>query len=226
MSQAVLGASVLPVNEVEVRAGRCRAIPEIVPAQRGWDPERFGREQMLGLIRQVFFSSTPARQVVFSTVDPFTDGGGLCLRAAETLAGETESSIAILDLDCAHDELRNRDGRRPGVRGLGTRIRENIWRVPVANRAAGTAALQTYMTDVRQGFAYSIVNASWLGQSGQAMEVAQAADGIILVVSARRTRRAAAMRMKEMVQASRARLLGVVLSDREFPIPERIYRGL
>jgi len=56
--------------------------------------------------------------------------------------------------------------------------------------------------------------------------MAQIADGVVLVVSAERTRRAAACKIKEMLEAAQVRLLGAVLSDREFPIPERIYRRL
>jgi len=58
------------------------------------------------------------------------------------------------------------------------------------------------------------------------MATAQFADGIILVVSAHRTRRIAARKIKEVLEAAQARILGTVLSDRIFPIPEGIYRRL
>jgi Mrp family chromosome partitioning ATPase len=56
--------------------------------------------------------------------------------------------------------------------------------------------------------------------------MAQFADGIILVLSAHRTRRAMARKIKETLEAAQVRILGTVLSDRVFPIPERIYRRL
>src|SRR5258708_26835679 len=52
----------------------------------------------------------------------------------------------------------------------------------------------------------------------------QLADGVILVLSAQRTRRVTARNVKEGLERAEARILGTVLSDRDFPIPERIYR--
>jgi Mrp family chromosome partitioning ATPase len=56
--------------------------------------------------------------------------------------------------------------------------------------------------------------------------MAEFTDGIVLVLSAQHTRRAAALRIKEKVDEAHVRLLGTVLSDREFPIPQRLYRRL
>jgi Mrp family chromosome partitioning ATPase len=56
--------------------------------------------------------------------------------------------------------------------------------------------------------------------------MAQLADGIVLVLSAQHTRRITARKVKEQLEAAQARFLGTVLSDRVFPIPERIYRRL
>jgi Mrp family chromosome partitioning ATPase len=56
--------------------------------------------------------------------------------------------------------------------------------------------------------------------------MAQFADGIILVLSAQRTRRIMARKIKGMLEAAQARILGTVLSDRVFPIPDGIYRRL
>jgi Mrp family chromosome partitioning ATPase len=54
----------------------------------------------------------------------------------------------------------------------------------------------------------------------------QLADGIVLVLSAERTRRVTARNMKDRIEGAHARVLGTVLCDREFPIPEKIYRRL
>jgi hypothetical protein len=81
---------------------------------------------------------------------------------------------------------------------------------------------ENFMQQVRQQFSYSIVAAS----SAPASEprLAEFADGMVLVISALRTRRAAARKLLE--DLSHVRLLGTVLQDREFPIPEGIYRRL
>jgi hypothetical protein len=57
----------------------------------GWNPEDFAREQIQGLVRQVFFprAERPARQVVFSAAEPETDVQNLCWRVGEALSLET-----------------------------------------------------------------------------------------------------------------------------------------
>ncbi len=84
--------------------------------------------------------------------------------------------------------------------------------------------MSDYLSVIRREFEYSILLAESGTQSGQATEMAQAADGMILVLSARYTRRAAARRIKQGFDDAGVRLLGTVLTDREFPIPEAIYR--
>jgi Mrp family chromosome partitioning ATPase len=49
---------------------------------------------------------------------------------------------------------------------------------------------------------------------------------MVLVVQANSTRRVTAQKVKEKLQAANARLLGTVLSERTFPIPETIYKKL
>jgi Mrp family chromosome partitioning ATPase len=46
------------------------------------------------------------------------------------------------------------------------------------------------------------------------------------VLEARSTRKFAAQRVKSMLNSANARLLGTILTERTFPIPERIYRKL
>jgi hypothetical protein len=46
------------------------------------------------------------------------------------------------------------------------------------------------------------------------------------VLGAHSTRRATARKIKETLEAAQARILGTVLSERTFPVPERIYRRL
>jgi Mrp family chromosome partitioning ATPase len=89
-----------------------------------------------------------------------------------------------------------------------------------------TASLHSYLADVRMQFGYSIVEAPPAGESDLATAMAQFADGIILVLSAQRTRRIMARKIKGMLEAAQARILGTVLSDRVFPIPDGIYRRL
>jgi len=207
----------------------------------GWDPEDFALEQIRGLVRQVFLLNMgrPVRQVVFSALDPETDVRTICRQVGEVLARETEGSIAVvgeypqllLDTETYLGKVRERraqDASAP-LRQTATRVGANLWLAPAVGRyedRVTTTLLHSYMGDVRMQFAYSIVEAPPAGESNLATAMAQFADGIILVLSAQRTRRIMARKIKGMLEAAQARILGAVLSDRIFPIPEGIYRRL
>ncbi len=197
----------------------------------GWDPEGFAQEQIRGLVRQVFLSNPErsVRQVVFSAAEPETDVQNLCWRAAEALAQETTESIALAGTysQALPDANAAEIGGRRKISA--TRVRDNLWLVsPAANGGdpVTTAWLQSYLGDLRTQFEYSIVVGPSASESNPAAAMAQLADGIVLVLSAQHTRRIAARKIKEKLEGVRARLLGTVLSDRAFPIPERIYRRL
>jgi hypothetical protein len=203
---------------------------------RGWNPKNFAREQIRGLVLQTFFSSgaRPVRQVVFSSLEPETDVRGLCWRVAEALSRETPASIAVAGryprLIRGETQLERED--KPlstPMRQTATRVRGNLWLVTDRTSDGDpitAASLHSFLGEVRRQFEYSIVQGPTAGGSNQATAMAQFADGIILVLSAQCTRRATARKVKETLEAAKARLLGTVLGDRVFPIPEAIYRRL
>jgi Mrp family chromosome partitioning ATPase len=61
---------------------------------------------------------------------------------------------------------------------------------------------------------------------GAAPLFCKASDGAVLVITANQTRREAAVRAKEILLSWNAQLLGAVLDNRAFPVPESIYRRL
>jgi hypothetical protein len=191
-------------------------------------------------VRQVFFASSPrpVRQVVFSAVEAETDVRNVCRRIGEALALETVGSVAVMGRSPLILQNAKALGERwpePPSRGSTTlrqranRISENLWLVPAEERngePATAAELHSYLGEMRAEFEYSIVEGPAAGESQEAMAMAQFADGIILVLSALRTRRVTAQKIKEMLENAQVRLLGTVLSDRVFPVPEAIYRRL
>jgi len=206
----------------------------------GWNLDDFAREQLLGLVRQVFFSSADrrVRQVVFSAVDPEKEILSLCRQVGEVLSLETEGSVAVMggfphilkvqkaETEVVKKELRDGDGQ---LRQVATQVRANLWWIPKdgeENELRSATALHARLGQVRREFEYSIIEAPSAAESHAAMAMSQFADGIILVLSARYTRRAVARKIKESLEGTKARILGTVLSDRVFPLPEAIYRRL
>jgi len=207
----------------------------------GWSLDDFAREQIRGLMRQVFFSSADRqiRQVVFSAVDPETGVLSICRQVGEALASETQASVAVVggfphvvevremeSCDVAHKE--NGDGS-DRLRRIGTKVLANLWWIPTEageRDSRSATSLHARLGRIRREFDYSIVEAPPAAESHAAMAMSQFADGIILVLSARYTRRAVARKVKESLEGTRARILGTVLSDRVFPLPQAIYRRL
>ena len=204
------------------------------PRTKGWSHESFASGQIQGLIRQVFFSNAPSRvrQVIFSAVDPDTDVPSICNQVGEALALETTESVAVLgglgDRP-AFGAVADQRHRRPlmPLQRIATRVHGNLWLLPPAALEGGsTSSLHSYLGELRREFEFSIIAAPPAAESHAAIAMAEFADGIILVLSANRTRRATARNVKQALEAAQARLLGTVLSDRVFPIPERLYRRL
>ena len=93
----VIGAGLFPTPEIVAeenfgsQSDRTRSSP-------GWSPESFAREQIQGLVREVFLSSAarPVRQVVFSAVDAETDVRGICRQVGEALAAEIPGKVGVM----------------------------------------------------------------------------------------------------------------------------------
>ena len=225
-------------------AERMKSGPELLRNLRpagGWSPQSFARAQIRGLVRQVFFSNAarPVRQVVFSAVDSEADIRSMCRQVGEALAADSPGSIAVAGwlplgsqdaetYPAAMTEHAAKDENSP-LRQAGTRVRSNLWLVPAAGvcgDAVTTALLRSHLWELRREFEHSIVVGPAAGVSNDATAMAQLADGVILVLSAHHTRRATARQIKATLEGAQARILGTVLSDRVFPIPEGIYRRL
>jgi len=212
-----------------------RAYPEkIHPVAVNWTPEKFAQEQICSLVRQVFspLLKRPVRQVVFSGVEPRTDVYGICMGVAATMAKEVSRDVALVGLSnesatgIEMGEPDAHDGKEYSpLRESAIHLRRNLWLLRT-HEGTGTSSLQAYLSEIRREFEYSVIVAPAAGDSNEASTMAQMADGIVLVLSAGRTRRATACRIRRSLDDAQVRLLGVVLSDREFPIPDGIYRRL
>ena len=213
-------------------------LSESGPSTAGaWNKETFADEQIRGLVRQVFSPglNPPVQQVVFTSVERETDVRGLCRWVGVVLAEEKLAEIAVGDESETCSGLssarRDLDGdsryRTAPIRQFATRIHRNVWRVPPRSTMptlSCRSSLCSYLSELRREFEYSIVAAPASAMSSKALEMARFADGIILVLSAQHTRRVTALKVRNAL--GHVRLLGTVLSDREFPIPTSIYRRL
>ena len=207
-----------------------------------WNPDRFGDEQVRSLVRQVFLPGwpKPARQVVFCAVED-GDVAGICLRVSQTLAAQIPWNVALVETHLPSPERLDVYGtatpsfRPAGFRPLrdsARRISSHLWQVPremfLGENEAGLSVewLPGRLRELRLEFDYTVLHGPPAGMCSDAALLGYLSDGVILVLQANSTRRAAAQRAVQTLQATNARLLGSVLNGRTFPIPEGIYRRL
>ena len=209
-----------------------KAIPHERARAMQWDTDKFAEEQVRGLVRQLFSPALkPAvQQVLFCAVEAETEVLSLCRWVAEMLAEERKREVALVEESeiggqCTFDDAEA-SHERGSIRQFGTRIHRNLWLFPARHAASDPwkGSFSAYLSAVRREFEYSIVSAPAPTISSKALEMATFTDGVVLVVSAQRTRRVMALKVRSAL--SRVRLLGTVLSEREFPMPTSIYQRL
>jgi Mrp family chromosome partitioning ATPase len=208
------------------------------------DPDGFAREEILRLVQGLFLATngngqSSRRQVVLCGIDQADGSHSLCAGVARRLAEEVPSQVCVVDANlrgpAKSPELFPSDSLPLSEIGtthkLMRRITENLWLATCAS-AANDGGLPTLeqvgalVRDLRDEFAYVVISAPPVGLYGDAVFLGQMADGVVLVLEANSTRRVAARKAKQTLEAVNVQVLGTVLNNRTFPIPEKIYRRL
>lgn len=209
------------------------------------DLDAFADEEVLKLVRHLFLATDPGgrnipRRVVLCGVDRSDGSNLLCAKIGRCLASQVESSVCVVDAN-----VRNpADGlfdlgplESPMVSGSGNtgsglhRVAGNLWLLSVDVHAEnrGVPALEQVRAGIRDlgpEFAYVVISAPPAGLSSDAALLGQIADGVVLVLEANSTRRETAKKAKEALESADVRVVGMVLNNRTFPIPEKIYHRL
>lgn len=183
------------------------------------------------------------RVVSFSGIARDDRSSWICARAGEALAAQAGASVCIVDANLASPQLHvPLCGANPigfaealvtdGPIGnfampLGAR---NLWLIPAGLTKPGVYPLlerfRERFEELRATFDYILISAPALDRETEATLIGQLADGVVLIVEAHRSRRETVRRVKEQLEIARVQLLGAVLDQREFPIPEKLYRKL
>jgi hypothetical protein len=208
----------------------------VASAANEWDPEDFAHEQIRSLMRNVFFhgNGRSIKQVAFSALGRGTNVANICECVAQALAAETASDVVVVVREPKEKEIVAfpRYTASAAVRCGATRIGNGLWRACESeSRKVGVeASLGRYwlsrLAELRGEFEFAVIEAPMAGTSSETALLGELADGIVLVLGANRTRKAVARKLKETLEVGRSRILGTVLSERTFPIPERLYRRL
>lgn len=86
--------------------------------------------------------------------------------------------------------------------------------------------LRVIVDDLAKTYRTVILDLPSILEHPEAPALATAADGVVLVARANRTRREVAQRALLLLEGAHCRTLGVVLNQRKYPIPDFLYRRL
>jgi protein-tyrosine kinase len=228
----------------DVADARASQVEPAALSAAAWDAARFADQQIRMLVRQVFVPGwpKPARHVVFSAVDENTYVAEICMEVAKALAAQIPGSVCVIEANLHNPELESvfarpdyrksfRNELKP-LQACSQQIERNLWLAPLRvllddhDRFPSSAFLERRLSDFRLEFDYTVLHAPPAGQYGEVAVLGQLSDGVALALEANATRRVAAQRAKEMLQAANIRVLGAILSERTFPIPQCLYRRL
>lgn len=230
----------LPADfEQPVAAGR----PRGTPGQKKSDEN----SEVSKLVHAVFFDMEPLapHAVAFADLEAASARHSVCARAGELLAARVPGSVCLVDANLEapslhqyfrvenhfgwtealqqarpiQDFLRFTEGSNLSILTSGTV--EDGWQDLLQEEAVATR-----MRELREEFDYVLLLCPPVSAAPQAQILGRLADGMILVVEANSTRRDRALQLKAELEEADVRLLGAVLNNRTFPIPDAIYSRL
>lgn len=203
------------------------------------------RQELLKLITGVFRGADQAiRTIAIAPADEHGSSAWTAACSGELLAGRFPGkAVCVADADFKSGNL-HRFFDLPCGLGFSDamlttnpiwtycrRVSENLYILSggSAPDAAGGVAHDSMFNRVeqlRREFAYCVVATPPIRSSAEALAIADMVDGVVLVVEAEATRRDTARAAKEMLTASKVPLLGAVLNNRKFHIPQWLYQRL
>lgn len=220
------------------------AVPEIaklVPVKKEPpDPE------ITKLVQRLFLQTgreSGPKVVSFSGIARDDRSSWICARAGEILAEQADTSVCMVEANFwspqlhVHSSAANRIGLAEAlttqgpIRNFATPVcGQNLWLLPSGLVKPGFyPSIERYrerFAELRESFDYILVSAPPLSHETEAALIGKLADGVVLIVEANQNRRETVRRAKEQLESAKVQLLGAVLDQRTFPIPEKLYQRL
>ncbi len=209
-----------------------------------FDLNLHARAEYLKLVRGLFLEQTEKtpRVVVFAGIDDGSGSSRICASVADVLVAEVRQSVCVVDANpqsTSWVQLAGGGNHRAvtadllqegSVRDLAQQLHpEKLWFLACKMAANGhlrSDLLRARFLELRKEFEYVLVDGPPVALDSTSALLAPLTDGLVLVVEANSTRREVARKVKETLELAHVQLLGAVLNNRTFPIPEIIYRNI
>lgn len=205
------------------------------------------QEQLSKLVQRVFLlpGAEAPRVVVFTASEPGNGSTWIAARAAETLAAQVSGTVCLIDANLKNPQLHSefevesQEGFAEALRGPApisnfarSLARPNLRLVSCGSALEtnlpnlGSERVRQKVRELRAEADYILMDAPSVTASPDVAVLGAAADGVVLVLKANSSRRETARQAVEDLHAANVRILGAVLNQRTFPIPEVIYQML
>ena len=184
------------------------------------------------LAEKIFFPAGSAQRtrILFVAADDQTDVTASCEQMGRALADYSGARVGIVAQvfsSPANGAKKRAQAAGDSWRSHCAQISEMVWRIPARlfeSRNGSGKGEGSVSRELEAGFAYFLV-ASRLPEARLQTRSIRC-DGIVLVLTAHRTRREVALHAIAELEKCEAPLLGAVLDKRTFPVPDAIYRRL
>jgi capsular exopolysaccharide synthesis family protein len=218
---------------------------EMQPAQLEMQPAQ--KDELTKLVQRLFLATgaETSRVVVVASMEAGSGSSWICARMAETLASQISASVCVVDANLGAPSLHqqfqveNHHGLSDALRDAGPvrqfvgRVRrENLWLLSCGADSSswqslvGSDRMKMRIAELRQEFDYVLIDAPALNTSNDAVMLGCAADGVAVVLKANSSRRETARKAMHELERAKIKVLGAVLNQRTFPIPQGIYDRL
>ena len=224
----------------------------LAPVSRTTSTHPVLQHQLAGLVQRTFLApdqpGPPARSIVFAGVDESLGSAPLAATTAQILAGRVSGAVCLVDADLDRpvlhrvfgltntvglaEALKGHEPLRHYARRLHAGTDNAPWLMTAGSPGGGSESLLVAETDrgrlrdLIDAYDFVVMHMPAVMQHPAASALAAQVDGVVLVVEANVTRRQSLRAAAEALRACGARVLGTVLNNRTFPIPEALYRRL
>ena len=184
------------------------------------------------------------RVVAFCCVEPAVSEGRICAQTAMMLAARVNRPVCVVDSNPLSSSvhrffgLSEQSGLTEAATGdsfFGSRARRiagsNLTLIDAGNAMADSQLARWEsaafgLRELRSQFDYILINGPAVPDRGQSVFLGRLCDGVVLILEANSTRRDTAARVKSEMEQANVPVLGAILNNRTFPIPDALYSKL
>lgn len=207
--------------------------------------EKGSLEQINLLVQQVFMapSADAPRVVVLTSADPGTGCTWVTAHVAEILAGRVAGSVCVVDANLRDPSLHQQFGVDNAV-GLSDALLQldpirgyvrslslpNLFIMSsgsdpqAAESLVASDRMRLRITELRSEFDFVLLDTCAMSVANDSIGLGSFADGVLIVIKANASRKESARQAVQDLQEGKAKVLGAVLNQRSFPIPDKIYK--